>query len=165
MWPKYRYWFSYLKVRGGSLPSNKNCLKRFLGLFIFHHLEFCYQQNGDSLVWFGYGSCVERFQRFRLSFPRVPLLGKGFLGISVELLGPRFCRADLGWIVYLGLANFRKIASEFLSEIWSGFQPPPKYSRPKFTPKIGSIPLLFQVVEPKIISRRFCAYGWDQELY
>ena len=27
MWPKYRYWFSCLKVRGGSLPSNKRFSK------------------------------------------------------------------------------------------------------------------------------------------
>ena len=28
------------------------------------------------------------------------------------------CRADLGWILYFGLANFRKLAGKFLSEFW-----------------------------------------------
>ena len=46
--------------------------------------------HGESIAshtgWplFGYGSCVERFERFRASVPTVPP-GKGFLGTSVEL--------------------------------------------------------------------------------
>ena len=33
-----------------------------------------------------------------------------------HFLIPTFCREDLGWICFMGLANFRKIAGEFLSE-------------------------------------------------
>ena len=39
----------------------------------------------------------------------------------VVISSPRFCRADLGWIFYFGLANFWKIAREFLSEFWWQF--------------------------------------------
>ena len=53
---------------------------------------------------------------------------------------PTLCRADLGWIVYFGPANFRKIAGEFWWRIliasfsalfFQGFRPPQK-----ITPKI-----------------------------
>ena len=36
-----------------------------------------------------------------------------FEKIGPRMLSPRLCRADLGWNVYFGLANFGKIASEF----------------------------------------------------
>ena len=38
--------------------------------------------------------------------------------LAYESLIPRFCRADLGRISYLGPANFRKIACKFLSEFY-----------------------------------------------
>ena len=38
------------------------------------------------------------------------------------------------------------------------------HSRPKFTSRIVGIPLQFHFLEPKIYSRRFSAYGGDQEL-
>ena len=56
--------------------------------------------------------------------PQKTLQGKWFALRKSEILSfrfskfqnvliPRFCRADLGWIFYFGLANSRKIASEF----------------------------------------------------
>ena len=66
-----------------------------------------------------------------------------------------------GFGVNVGLAKFRKIASEFLSEFFQQIfpaifrpcfsrvsEPPPppqKDSRPKFTPKIVSLPLQFHI--------------------
>ena len=100
---------------------------------------------------------VSRKQRhgFRRAWPfsRVP-----------HVLVPTWCRADLGWIFYFCLANFRKIAGEFLSESWrrilianfsalfyraSGH---PKNSRPKFTSRIVGTPLQFHFLNPKFIS-------------
>ena len=76
----------------------------------------------------------------------------------------RFCRADLGWICYFGLANFGKIAGEnsqrippanfsreFFGLVSPRFQAPPppkKNSHTKFTPKIAGVPLQFQMFEP-----------------
>ena len=45
--------------------------------------------------------------------------------------------------------------------------PPPtqkKKWRPKFTPKLVGIPLQFHFLEPKMFSRRFSAYGGDQQI-
>ena len=39
------------------------------------------EQGGHGSVRFGYGSCMERFERFRFSVLTVPL-GRGFLGTS-----------------------------------------------------------------------------------
>ena len=62
-------------------------------------------------------------------------------------------------------ANFSaKFDSEFGSRIsrpcFSRVSGPPE----KFTPKFVGIPLRFHFLEPKIFSRRFSAYGGDQEL-
>ena len=83
---------------------------------------------------------------------------------------------DLGRIFYFGLANFRKIASEFLSEfrwrvlianfsaLFSRFQAPLK-----FTPKIHaqtcrhSSPIHF--LEHKMFSRRFSAGGDQRNVF
>ena len=81
---------------------------------------------------------------------------------------PRFCRADLGRIFDFGLANFRKIAGNFLPANFSceisnlaspGFQAP---SPP--TPKTVGILLQFQILELKIVSHWFSAYSGDQTL-
>ena len=48
-----------------------------------------------ATVRFGYGSCMEWFERFRLSVPTVPL-GKGLLGTSVE-----FSRTARFWFRFL----------------------------------------------------------------
>ena len=45
---------------------------------------------------------------------------KAFQPDSGSLI-PRLCRADLGWILYFGLANLRKIAGEILSELLQRF--------------------------------------------
>ena len=87
----------------------------------------------------------------------------------------RFCRADLGWLFYFGLANFRKIAGEFLSEIWwqffsSNFRPcfsrvsppPPQW---KITPKIHAFLSNFTFSNPNCRWRWFSAHGGDQQLF
>ena len=94
-----------------------------------------------------------------------------------NLLVPTLCRADLGWIFHFGPAKFwencqrisqRILMANFDSEIFGlvfpGFQVTPKSSRPKFTSRIVGIPLQFLFLEPKIYSRRFSAYGRDQNL-
>ena len=85
----------------------------------------------------------------------------------------RYAERIWGDFFYFGPANFRKIATagEFLSEFWWRIFRPgfsrvsghPKNSRPKFTPRIVGIPLQFHFLEPKVYSRRFSAYGGDQE--
>ena len=90
-----------------------------------------------------------------------------------ELSILRFGRADLGRISYFGLATFRRVAHTFLSEnvqlnfpanvsalFLEGFSPLTQ----KFTPKIVGIPLQFQSLSQKTFSRRFYAYGRDQDL-
>ena len=42
---------------------------------------------------------------------------------SGNILFPRLCRVDLGWFSYVALANFRKIAGEFLSEFFQRILP------------------------------------------
>ena len=60
-------------------------------------------------------------------------------------------------------ANFSaNFAGEFFSLVFPRFQATPKKSRPKFTSRIVGIPLQFHFLEPKIYSRRFSAYGGDQ---
>ena len=91
-------------------------------------------------------------------------------------VGPDGMQNGCGMNFYFGPANFRKIAGEFLSKfgwrilianfsalLFQGFRPPKE-----FTPKIHvqncqhSSP--FHVLEPKIYSQRFSAYGGDQHL-
>ena len=55
-----------------------------------------------------------------------------------------------------------KCFREFFGLVFSGFQAHPKNSRLKFTPSVLGIPLQFHFLGPKIISRRFSAYGGDQ---
>ena len=59
------------------------------------------------------------------------------------------------------MANF---ASEFFGLVFSKVSGHPKNSRPKFTSRIVGIPLQFHFLEPNIYSRRFSAYGGDQNL-
>ena len=59
------------------------------------------------------------------------------------------------------MANFD---SEFFGLVFPGFQPTQKNSRPKFTSRIVGIPLQFHFLEPQIYSRRFSAYGGNQEM-
>ena len=59
------------------------------------------------------------------------------------------------------MANFD---SEFFGLVFSGVSGHPKNSRPKFTSRIVSIPFQFHFLEPKIYSRRFSAYGGDQDI-
>ena len=59
------------------------------------------------------------------------------------------------------MANFD---SEFFGLVFSRVSGHPKNSRPKFTSRIVGIPLQFHLLEPKIYSRRFSAYGGDQSL-
>ena len=88
-----------------------------------------------------FGKCISKQRRIqkregdlkwcdpKCTPPQKTLQGKWFALRKSEILRfqfskfpkcliPRFCRPDLGWIFYFGLANSRKIASEFLSEFW-----------------------------------------------
>ena len=89
-----------------------------------------------------------------------------------KFLNPRFCGADLTRQI-LGklMTNFSRIVTAKFPTNFSalffrvsGSPPPPKNSRPKFTPSIVSIPLQFRFLEPKILSRRFSSYGGDQRM-
>ena len=57
----------------------------------------------------------------------------------------------------------RILIANFSALLFQGFRSP-KNSRPKFTSRIVGIPLQFRFLEPKIYSRRFSAYGEDQNL-
>ena len=71
-----------------------------------------------------------------------------------EILIPRFCRADMGWVYILGLAN-TTIAHKFLSKLFGlfspGFQAPPS---PKIQP-LNSRPKLLAFLSQTSLSRRF----------
>ena len=93
-----------------------------------------------------------------------------------HVLIPRFCRADLGLLFYLGLANLRTFAGKFLSEFFQRIFPanlsalllqasgPPKNSHPKFTPKLAGTPLQLQIFEPNVFSRRYSALSEDSHV-
>ena len=53
--------------------------------------------------------------------------------------------------------------ANFSALLFQGFRPPKKFT-PKFTSRIVGTPLQFHFLEPKIYSRRFSAYGGDQDL-
>ena len=84
-----------------------------------------------------------------------------------QMLSPRSCRADLGWISHLGPAKFDKIACEFLSEFWwqisadfsalfsQDFWPPPKNSRSELSAFLSN----FTFSNPKIVHGDFLLTG------
>ena len=97
--------------------------------------------------------------------------------IVQQILIPRFCRTDLGWKVYLGLAKFRTIAGEFLSEFsqriypanfsaffLQGFRPPQKNRAQNSRPNIclHSSPISHYWTQH--FSRRFSACGGNQQI-
>ena len=55
-----------------------------------------------------------------------------------------------------------KFDSEFFGLVFPGLQAT-QNSPPKFTSRIVGNPLQFHFLEPKIYSRRFSAYGGDQD--
>ena len=67
------------QILGGDLNEKSQCGSNRAMLKI---------QGAPSLVRFGYGLGMERFERFRFSVPAVPLT-RGFLCVSVQ-----FSRAD-----------------------------------------------------------------------
>ena len=66
--------------------------------------------------------------------------------------------SEFGWRILI--ANFD---SEFFGLVFPGFQATKKIHAQKFTSGIVGIPLQFHVLEPKIYSLRFSAYGGDQD--
>ena len=82
---------------------------------------------------------------------------------------PRFCRADLGWIFYFGLANFRKVAGKFWWRFFSAIffdlvsPGPPKNSCPKSSVFLSNF-CNFHFLEPEICSRRFLLAGETNKL-
>ena len=85
-------------------------------------------------------------------------------------LVPRLCRADLGWNFYLGPANFREIAGEFLSEFWwrilsgffglvfPGFQATQKIHAQNSRPELSAFLSNFTFLNPKFMAI-FCLRG------
>ena len=75
-----------------------------------------------------------------------------------DIFWSRSSAENLGWILYLGLEDFRKIAGKFPQQIYpanfsalflQGFRPPPKNSPQNFTPRIVGIPLQLHIFGPK----------------
>ena len=89
----------------------------------------------------------------------------------VPKVDPEVLQSEFGVTFSFGMANFRKFAGEFLSELFQRIFPqmvrprfssvsgPPQNSRPEFTPRIVGIPLHFQIFEPTSIS----AYWGDRQ--
>ena len=62
---------------------------------------------------------------------------------------------------FLSLKFLQRIFPQIFRLCFSRASGPPKSSRPKFTSKIVGTPLQFHIFEPKMLSRRFSAYGGD----
>ena len=62
-------------------------------------------QGGPGSVWFGYGSCTGRFERFRLSVPTVPLW-KGFCACFSAVL-TEGDGSNSGWVPEKRFRRFR----------------------------------------------------------
>ena len=90
----------------------------------------------------------------------------------LDLLILRFCRADLGWVLYVGLAEFwenwtQNFSANSSANFHAIFQP--RFSGASGPPKKiileNSCPNIlafrFQIFEPKYISPRFSASGAD----
>ena len=59
---------------------------------------------------------------------------------------------------------WRFFSANFSALFFQDFRPPPKKSRPKFTPRIVGSPLQFHFLKPNFYSRRFSAYGGDHKV-
>ena len=86
--------------------------------------------------------------------------------MNLEILIPRFCRADLGEFLFdpansgKFLANFSAnfSSANFLAVFLQGFRPLEKVT-PKIHAQIVGIPLQVHFLEPKHFSRRFLLPG------
>ena len=96
MWPKYRYWFSYLKVRGGSLPSNSwpPC----------SHFVFCKRKQVRTGFW-------------GVVLPYLPV-GKKFTDCCLVWSWLKLTKLDQAWLNLT--KNWLSLTKNWLSltEIW-----------------------------------------------